>query len=358
MADVAFTLKREEILAYIKIESLRGKSASDILTALQEVDPNCSFGYSTVCRWVQKFKSGRSELSLKHNSGRPRSATDGINTEKVAQILKTDRRLTCEEIAFEVGISGASVYRILTDSLNMRKIAARWVPHFLSESEKQRRVIISKELLARYTKEQESMLKRVVSIDETWIRSFEPELKRQSSEWHTPNSPRPVKFRRSLNNPKMLMIFAYDVSGVLTSHKVPQGQTVNKEYYEYFLRHILRPAIRRKRPELLEAKPLILHDNATCHKAGNVQAVFTEYNWEVLLHPPYSPDLSPCDYDLFPKIKEPLRGIRYDDLDELYAAVNGVVRGINVRCLATGIRDLPKRWESTIRSVGNYIEGM
>jgi hypothetical protein len=43
------------------------------------------------------------------------------------------------------------------------------------------------------------MLKRVVAIDETWIRSFEPELKRQSSEWHTPNLPRPVKYRRSMN---------------------------------------------------------------------------------------------------------------------------------------------------------------
>ena len=30
------------------------------------------------------------------------------------------------------------------------------------------------------------MLKGVVSINETWIRSFEPELNRQSSEWHTP----------------------------------------------------------------------------------------------------------------------------------------------------------------------------
>ena len=59
---------------------------------------------------VQKFKPGRSELSLK--SGKRRSAADGINTEKVAQILNTDRRLTYGEIAYELGLSGASVYRI------------------------------------------------------------------------------------------------------------------------------------------------------------------------------------------------------------------------------------------------------
>ena len=114
MMDVTFKLQREEILAFIKIESLWGKSVSEILTALQDVDQNCPFGFSTVCRWVQKFKSGRSKLLLKHNSG-PRSATDRINTEKVAQILNTDRRLTCDEIAYKVGLSGASHYRILTE---------------------------------------------------------------------------------------------------------------------------------------------------------------------------------------------------------------------------------------------------
>ena len=48
-----------------------------------------------------------------------------------------------------------------------------------------------------------------------------------------------------------------------------------------------------KRPELLQVTPLILHDNATPHKAGVVRDVFERYQWEVLKHPPYSPDLSP-----------------------------------------------------------------
>ena len=48
LADVAFVLQQEEVLAYIKIDSLQRKSASEILTALQDVDPNCSFGFSTV----------------------------------------------------------------------------------------------------------------------------------------------------------------------------------------------------------------------------------------------------------------------------------------------------------------------
>ena len=86
------------------------------------------------------------------------------------------------------------------------------------------------------------MLQRIVAIDETWIRSFEPELKRQSSEWHTKDSPRPLKFRRSQNCPKMLMIFAYDFRGVLTAHRVPQVEQLIKNimksiYGQYFVQH-------------------------------------------------------------------------------------------------------------------------
>ena len=113
------------------------------------------------------------------------------------------------------------------------------------------------------------MLQRIVAIDEAWIRSFEPELKRQSSEWHTKDSPRPLKFRQSQNCPKMLMIIAYDFRGVLTAHRVPTGRTVNKEYYEKYL--VLRPALRRRRLELINCTPLILHDNASPHKSNVVK---------------------------------------------------------------------------------------
>ena len=230
----------------------------------------------------------------------------------------------------------------------MRKIAARWVPHMLSESEKHQRVNIARKLLKRYGEDGDEML-QVIVIDETWIRSFEPKLKRQSSEWQTKNSARPVKFSRSQNCAKMLMIFAYDFRGVLMAHRVPTGQTMNKEYYKMYIRIILCPGIRRKRQEMTDRTPLLLHDNASPHKANIVKELLELYQWEVLDHPPYSPDLSPFDFDLFPKLKEPLRGIRYESLDELECAVNREIRRINFGSLATGIYALPKRWNSVIQ---------
>ena len=159
------------------------------------------------------------------------------------------------------------------------------------------------------------------------------------------------------------MIFAYDFRGVMTAHRVPTGETVNKEYYNMYIRTVLRPAIRRKRQEKIDCTPLILHDNTSPHKANVVKELLESYQWEVLDHPPYSPDLSPPDlsppdFDLFPKLKEPLRGIRYESLDELECALNREVRRINFGSLATSIQALPKRWNSVIQSRGDYFEGL
>ncbi|VVC35208.1 Ribonuclease H-like domain, partial [Cinara cedri] len=75
--------------------------------------------------------------------------------------------------------------------------------------------------------------------------------------------------------------------------------------------------IRKKRPGMLQNGVSILHDNARPHIGAPVIALLEKYGWERLKHPPYSPDLSPPDFDLFPKLKEPLRGIRFPNLDIL-----------------------------------------
>ena len=84
-----------------------------------------------------------------------------------------------------------------------------------------------------------------------------------------------------------------------------------------------------KRPELLEVTPLILHDNAACHKAKGVTSLLDMYCWEVLPHPAYSPDMSPPIFDFFSKLKEPLRMVGFEDLESFGVEVSNQVRRIN-----------------------------
>ena len=116
------------------------------------------------------------------------------------------------------------------------------------------------------------------------------------------DSPRPAKFRCEQRKLKMPIIFAYDISGVLISQRVETGHNVNAIYYKGCIQRVLRPAIRRKRPELLPACLIILHDNAP-HLSEGVTSLLTRYKWETLPHPSHCPDLSQCDFDFFPRNK-------------------------------------------------------
>jgi len=98
-----------------------------------------------------------------------------------------------------------------------RKAATKWALHQLSEEQKAARKRVAEELLQRYEAEGELFLNRIVAIDETLIRDFEPQLKSQSSQWKHATSPRPKKCRRQQSKIKLMMIMAYDKNGVITT---------------------------------------------------------------------------------------------------------------------------------------------
>ena len=64
--------------------------------------------------------------------------------------------------------------------------------------------------------------------------------------------------------------------------------------------------------------------------------------------------LSPCDFDLIPKMKESLRGIRFRTVPEILQAVDRSIRTINTTGAAKGI---PHRWQLVVHNAGDYTEG-
>jgi histone-lysine N-methyltransferase SETMAR len=65
----------------------------------------------------------------------------------------------------------------------------------------------------------------------------------------------------------------------------------------------------------------LLHDNAPAHKAAGFCQFLTPKNVTTLYHPPYSPDLSPPDYFLFPKLKLKLKGPHFADVAAIQVGV-------------------------------------
>ena len=104
-------------------------------------------------------------------------------------------------------------------------------------------------------------------------------------------------------------------------HWVFTGLIVNKEYYVEILRDF-RKRFSRKRTALFKSGQWYFHqDNALVHNSILVTDYFPKMGIKIVPHPPYSPDLSPCDFWLFPKLKENLRGCRYETIEEMKEVV-------------------------------------
>jgi histone-lysine N-methyltransferase SETMAR len=109
----------------------------------------------------------------------------------------------------------------------------------------------------------------------------------------------------------MLTVFC-DYQGVLFAHFQKRDENVKfASYCEVLLK--FRDEIRRKRPGQLERGVLLHHDNARPHTARATQSRIQELQWELLEHPPYSPDFDPSDFHLFDSLKSHLGGRRFAD---------------------------------------------
>ena len=149
---------------------------------------------------------------------------------------------------------------------------------------------------------------------------YDPESKRQSMHWKSPSSPRQKKAQQSKSKFKGIMIFFFfNIQGIVHVDWVPEGRTVNQVYYKEVLTN-LHEQMRRRRPEMWKNGSWVLHqDNALAHNALSVKTLLTKHKITVLEHPLYSPDLAPCDFFLFPKIKSALKGTRFESVDAVKA---------------------------------------
>jgi len=96
----------------------------------------------------------------------------------------------------------------------------------------------------------------------------------------------------------------FDSQGIVHEEFVPPGQTVNQTFYREVLER-LRKRMARLRLGI-ERTWMLHHDNAPCHTAVSINEFLAEKNISMVPQPHYSPDLSPCDFFVFPQAQKPL----------------------------------------------------
>ena len=156
--------------------------------------------------------------------------------------MDKDRRVSVETISAQFDVSVGTVHTIIREEL---KICAKFVPRVLREDQKERRCHDSRAMVEPINSDP-AVLDPLVTCGESWIYCYDPETKRQSSQWKRAGSPRPKKARKSKSTHKILMIpFFFYSTGMFYMHWVPTGQTVKKEYYVEFLREFRKDFVGR-----------------------------------------------------------------------------------------------------------------
>ena len=134
-----------------------------------------------------------------------------------------------------------------------------------------------------------------------------------------------------------------------------RNQTINSDVYCRQLNK-LKAVIKGKRPELVNRKGVIFHrDNATLHRSLAARQKLLRLDWEMMLHPPYSPVLASSDYYLFGSLQKSLNCKTFNDDEAVKSHLVQFFADKDRKFYKRGIMKLPERWEKIIEQNGKYI---
>ncbi|GBP42386.1 Mariner Mos1 transposase [Eumeta japonica] len=280
--------------------------------------------------------------------GRPPKKFEDV---KLQAILDEDDTLSQKQMADMLNVAQQTISDRLKAMGKIQK-CGKWVPHELNERQMENRKNTCEILLQRH--ERKSVLHRIVTGDEKWIYFKNP--KRRKS-WVNPGQPSASTAKPDRFGKKAMLCVWWDQKGVVYYELLKPGETVNTSRYKQQMID-LNNALIEKRPEWARrhGKVILLHDNAPAHKAKEVQDTIKVLGWELLPHPPYSPDLAPSDYHLFSSMGHALAEQRFDSYAEVENWVSDWFASKEEHFYWHGIHKLPKRWTKCVESDGQYFE--
>ena len=223
--------KISEQRVYCNIQAQLGFPPTEIHADFQKVYGNGALKYATVCKWLCRFNDGQESIENDPRVGRPVSVLTEKNVATVKKLIEEDARYTMQEIQELSGIHLSSVLKILRERLGLRKICAHWVPHLLTDKQKQSRVRLASQVIEKYDKCDPRRLEEIVTGDETWIYHFQPDYKAKNKVWVSSEGDRPVIARRCKTSNRMLYEIFFDSKGPVLHIPGPKGSSVTGKFY-------------------------------------------------------------------------------------------------------------------------------
>ena len=206
-------------------------------------------------------------------------------------------------------------------------------------------------MLAVLREAESSNFSNILTMDETPIQ-FENE---SNNGWYKTDKPKPRAEVQSLRKKKFTLTVVWGACGIVCVKGLERPMPVNSEY---FCNEILATSKewceRRRRRQ--GVRSFIFHmDNARPHTSNQTKHYMTDNNMIRMEHPPYSPDLAPCDYYLFGHLKDHFADAVFEDEADAVRQISAWLRSISQRDRIAAIREWMRRLQRRIDVDGDYV---
>lgn len=347
-------MEKRDYRFYIQVRTFFGDTPTAIHQDLVAFGGEKAVTYQTVLNGHKSFSKGIMDLEDVPRSGRPLTALTTENIDAIRGLIEDDPHATCDDLEAATQLLRGTIKTIIHDHLQKVKIASRWIPYKLTSEQKRKRVKICRENLEKLESCQ-WRLGDIVTGDETWIYFRQIGHKQSNYTWRNKgDAPNTVVRRENFEGKRLYYSIFFKANGWVAVHALDKGQTLDRTYYIENCLQLVVKTLKKERPNSGMRGLKLLHDNAKPHVNSEVLTYLRDQEFQVMPHPPYSPDLAPCDYWLNDYIKCNLT--EQKDEDSLFEAVTKVLNNIPEEEYRKTFDKLVKRIRLFIKNKGDYFE--
>ena len=202
--------KREHQHYYVYVSWKNGRTAKQIHQELRVAEGPNALSEHTIYWWIEAFKDGDESIEDNPCSGHPCEAVTPRTIAKVEELVDDNPHITIRMIEEEVGISKERIESILHSQLDLNKVCSRWIPHVITDANKQKRVELAKQMLRVL----DGGFQNIITGDETWFNYYTVSTKEDNKVWLKSGELRPQIARTSKNSKKRMFCVFFTVEGL------------------------------------------------------------------------------------------------------------------------------------------------
>jgi histone-lysine N-methyltransferase SETMAR len=306
--------------------------------------PESAPSRSTVYLAFSHFKSGNLSLSEAKRGG---SVRDFDLLCSIEEFVIQNPSATASLVADVFKTTKETVKKYLIEDLQMEKKYLRWVPHILTDTNKAKRCEFAKIQLRILQGDKTNNFSSIITGDETWL----PYETYADFVWTWKKDLPPSKPREKDATKKVMVTVFWGTPSFYLVDEMPPKATITATYFQ---ENIVKPLIKLIKPAASSSKYYLHFDNAPAHRAGSTTRLIEESGFAVIPHPPYSPDLAPCDFYLFGKVKPMLKGIRAKSAREIIGKFKEILATITERERIEVMMNWMERLRNVAETGGEY----